>query len=93
MLTIEPSEWLSNNISSVVEFKRWWVLKSKIFGLESRFKEIPPMNDGSSKSAKIVLSKSIFDVKNQQFFFSFKNTNLGDYFLVATITLFSSFNF
>ena len=71
MLTIEPSEWLSNNISSVVEFKRWWDLKSKIIGKESRFKEIPPMNDGSSKSAKIVLSKSIFMVKNQHFFFFF----------------------
>ena len=28
------------------------------------------MNYGSSKSAKIVLSKSLFNVKNQQFFFS-----------------------
>ena len=30
-------EWLSIkfNISSVVEFQRWWVLKSKIFGQES----------------------------------------------------------
>ena len=27
--------------------------------------KIPLLNDGSSKSAKIVLSKSIFDVKNQ----------------------------
>ena len=25
------------NISSVVEFKRWWVLKSKIFGEESTY--------------------------------------------------------
>ena len=52
------------------------------------------MNYGSSKSAKIVLSKSIFDVKNQQNFFkkiSFKNINLGDHFLVKTF--FSNFNF
>ena len=29
------------NISSVVEFQRWWVLKSKIFGQESTYsKEI-----------------------------------------------------
>ena len=25
------------NISSVVEFQRWWVLKSKIFGQESKY--------------------------------------------------------
>jgi hypothetical protein len=25
------------NISSVVEFQRWWVLKSKIFGQESTY--------------------------------------------------------
>ena len=41
------------------------------------------MNHGLSKSHKIVLSKSIFYVKNQQNFFnqSFKNINLGDHFL------------
>ena len=32
----------------------------------------PSMNYGSSKSAKIVLSKSIFDVKNQLIFFQKK---------------------
>ena len=26
-----------HNISSVVEFKRWWVLKSKIFSQESTY--------------------------------------------------------
>ena len=44
----------------------------------------PTMNYGSSKSAEIVLSKSIFYVKNRQNFFkkkSFKNINLGDHFL------------
>ena len=44
------------------------------------------MNYGSSKSAEIVLSKSIFYVKNGQNFFyvnknSFKNINLGDDFM------------
>ena len=34
-----------------------------------QLRKIPSMNDGSSKSAKIVLTKSIFDVKNQQNFF------------------------
>ena len=28
---------VSSNISSVVEFQRWWVLKSKHFGPESTF--------------------------------------------------------
>ena len=48
----------------------------------------------ASKRAKIVLSKSIFDVKNQLNFFkkkSIKNINLGDYFLVKTF--FSRLNF
>ena len=35
------------------------------------------MNYGSSKSAKIILSKSIFDVKNQ-------SINLRDHYLVKT---------
>ena len=51
-------------VSSNVEFQRWWVLKSKIFGQESTYSKDPSMNYGSSTSAKIVLSKSIFDVKN-----------------------------
>ena len=29
-----PYTYFSNNISSVVEFQRWWVLKSKLFGQE-----------------------------------------------------------
>ena len=28
---------LHTNVSSVVEFQRWWVLKSKIFGQESTY--------------------------------------------------------
>ena len=31
------SSTIGNNVSSVVEFSRWWVLKSKIFGLESTY--------------------------------------------------------
>ena len=42
-------------------------------------KENPSMNYGSSKSAKIVLLKSIFDVKNQLNFFQ-KNLGLGQIF-------------
>jgi hypothetical protein len=36
------------------------------------FKKNHSMNYGSSKSAKIILSKSIFDVKNQSNFFKKK---------------------
>ena len=51
---------MHNNISSVMEFQRRWVLKSKIFSQEStNLKEKKSIN-----SAKIALSKSIFDVKN-----------------------------
>jgi hypothetical protein len=52
------------------------------------------MNYRSSKSAKIILSKSIFYVKNQPIKKkkkSFKNINVGDHFLVKTF--FSRFNF
>ena len=36
-LNVNPMEPLDigNNISLVVEFQRWWVLKSKLFGQES----------------------------------------------------------
>ena len=55
-----------------MEFQRWWVLKSKIFGQESTYSKDflnPTMNVNLSKSAEIVLSKSIFDVKKQLNFF------------------------
>ena len=49
------------------------------------------MNYGSSKSAKIVLSKSIFYVKNQPKFFKKKNhllcTNLSESITSRTLTL------
>jgi hypothetical protein len=28
------------NISSVVEFQRWWVIKSKLFGQESTYSKV-----------------------------------------------------
>ena len=50
------------------------------------------MNQASSNSAKIVLSKSIFYVKNGQKFCkkNFKSINLGDHFLEKAF--FSNFN-
>ena len=92
------------NISSVVEFHRWWVLKSKLFGQESTclqgkiFKKILRLMTVRQKVPKLyVLSKSIFYVKNQPIFFkkkkSFKNINLGDQFLLKLKTFFSNINF
>ena len=49
------------------------ILKRKLFSKN------PSMNCGSSKSAKIAFSKSIFDVKNQLNFFK-KNLGLGQKF-------------
>jgi hypothetical protein len=49
------------------------------------------MNYGSLKSAKIVLSKSIFCVENKPIFFKtkilFKNISLGEHFLVKTFSI------
>ena len=50
----------------------------------------PSMNYGSSKTTKIVLSKSIFYVKNRPILFK-KNINLGDHFLVKYFFLDSIF--
>ena len=48
---------LYNNISSVVEFQRWWVLKSKLFAQESTCsKEIL-----ISTTYRVSLSKQIFE--------------------------------
>ena len=60
-LTFVPNT-LDINITSAVEFQRWWIVKSKIFGQESTYSKDfffnLSMNYGSIKSAKIVLSKS-----------------------------------
>ena len=85
------------NISSVVEFQRWLLAKNqhipRIF--KKSFDELPFV-----KSAKIVLSKSTFDVKNQSnlkekrkkiYIYISKNINLGDHYLFKTF--FSKLNF
>ena len=67
--------------------------------LKGNLKKKPSMNYGLSISAKIVLLKSIFNVKNQLNFFRkknfsyllTKNINLGDNFLVKPF--FSKLNF
>ena len=66
-----------NSITSVVELKMvgpkkqdFWPRINIVKG--NLKKENPSMNYGSSKSAKIVLSKSIFNVKNRLIFFKKK---------------------
>ena len=70
---IGDSDDMNINISWVVELKRWWVLKTKIFGQESTPKEkvskIPTGNVSSSKighnfrkqsGSKLSLEKNVF---------------------------------
>ena len=76
-LLFEPTESqciLYNSVSSVVKFIRWWVLKWKILAQELICsKEIVLKQSCNElwfiKNAEIVLSKSIFYVKNRQKFF------------------------
>ena len=49
----------------------FWPRINILTGKKTR--KIPSMNDGSSKSAKILLSKFIFDVKNRRNFLNKKN--------------------
>ena len=62
--------WFYPKVRFVVEFQGWWVLKSKIFWprikiFKGNFSKNQSMNYGSSKSAKMVPSKSIFNDINQ----------------------------
>ena len=73
--TIVSMSYICNNISSVVEFQRWWILHSKIFGQHSRtnkIRKILSMNVSLSKighdfSNKVVqkftLEKNVFTKK------------------------------
>ena len=70
--SFKPTAAIVTNISSV---GRWWVLKSNIFGQKSTYlKEFFLKKSYEElqfvKKAKIVLSKSILDVKNQSNFFN-----------------------
>ena len=46
-------------ISSVVEFQRWWFLKSKIFGQESTYSNVPNKRACTFTSGKVWLLGSI----------------------------------
>ena len=77
-----------NNISSVVEFQKWFVLKSKLFGQESTwhqgkiFKKILPVMTVCQKVPKLYFQSQFWMSKINLFFFKkklSKNINLGDH--------------
>ena len=77
-----------------MEFKRWWVLKNKIFGQESTFPLKKIFERIWSKTAQIVLWEPNFQCQEStkflNFLFHFKNISYGDHFFEEI--LFSSFN-
>ena len=54
------------NVSYVMEFLAWWVLKSKVFAPNQLYSNEIAVFCKNTKSARIVLSMSIFYVKDQQ---------------------------
>ena len=79
------------NISSVVEFQRWWVLKSKLFGQESTchqgkiFKKILWVMTVCQKVPKLYFQSQFWMSKINQIFSKkklSKNINLGDHYLL-----------
>ena len=74
------------NVSSVVEFQRWWVPKSKIFGQESTYSkdELRFIKKCQNRTFKVNFRCQ----KSTEFFqkkFSSKNINLGDHFLTTLL--------
>ena len=65
---------LCTNISSVMEFKRWWVLKSKLFGQESTchlgkiFKKFLQVMTVCQKLGLILESKVVQKLSLENFF-------------------------
>ena len=88
------------NISSVVEFQRWWVLKSKLFGQESTchqgkiLKKILRVMTVYKKVPKSYFQSQFWMSKINQNFSKkklSKNINLEDHYLLKTF--FSKLNF
>ena len=91
---------LTLNISSVVEFQRWWVLKSKRFGQESTchqekiFKKFLRVMTVCQKVPKLYFQSQFWMSKINRIFSKknlSKNMNLGDHYLLKTF--FSKLNF
>ena len=88
------------NISSLVKFKRWWVLKSKLFGQESAsskefffFKSFDGLRF-VKKCQNRTFKVNFLCQKSTEFFqkkISSKNINLGDHFLLKTFFIDSIF--
>ena len=88
------------NISSVVEFQRWWVLKSKLFGQESTchqgkiFKKILRVMTVCQKVPKSYFQSQFWISKINRTFSKkilSKNINLGDHYLLIFFFLNSIF--
>ena len=81
-------------MQTLVSVRSWYFKDAKLLAKNQHnqknlFKKNPLMNYSPSKSAKIVLSNSIFYFKNQPNLKkkSSRNINLGDHFLVNGILL------
>ena len=76
--------WIwATNVSSVVEFQRWWVLKSKIFGQESTYsKDFFFKSVNELRFIKKWQNCTFNWIKKKKK--SFKNISLGDHFLLQT---------
>ena len=81
---------MKNNIRSVVEFQRLWVLKSKVFGQEStyskdivvfyEYNELRFVKKCQNRTFKIdFLCQKSTELKKKKI--SLMNINLGDHFL------------
>ena len=88
------------SVSSVVEFQRWWVLISKLFGQESTchqekiFKKILRVMTVCQKVPKSYFQSQFWMSKIDRIFSKknlSKNINLGDHYLLNTF--FSKLNF
>ena len=90
---------MKTNISSVVEFQIWWVLKSKIFAKESTYSKEKKLKNSADEFVHQKIPKSEFEswflmskivwifLRN----FSMKNINLGHQLLLNIF--FDKFNF
>ena len=83
-----------------MEFQKWWVLKSKVFGHESTwhqgkiFKKLLRVMTVCQKVPKLYFQSQFWMSKINQIFSKkklSKNTNLGDRYLLKTF--FSKLNF
>ena len=82
---------ISINISSLVEFQRWWVLKSKIFAQESTCSKEKKFCRWMTVHRKVPIlyfesrffMSKIVEIKKKKK--SFKNINLGGHFFLKNI--------